>query len=93
MENKPRHWLERATRGEISGHIRKLKPLERRGLLEIFGDAADKRSRRMRLTPAGLALLIEAMPIWDQTQVDNERLIARPDPESLLGDLRSLSSL
>src|SRR5207302_8556468 len=30
-----------------------LKPLERRGLLAVTVDAADKRNRRLQLTPAG----------------------------------------
>src|ERR687888_442680 len=34
-----------------------LKPLERRGLVTVMVDAADRRSRRLALTPAGRALL------------------------------------
>src|ERR671929_1129273 len=30
-----------------------LKPLERRGLVEVTADPADRRSRRLTLTPAG----------------------------------------
>src|SRR3984957_6096890 len=30
-----------------------LKPLERRGLVEVIADPADRRSRLMKLTPAG----------------------------------------
>src|ERR1700675_532195 len=33
-----------------------LKPLQRRGLLEVTVDGGDKRSRRLRLTSAGRAL-------------------------------------
>src|SRR5215471_17031218 len=43
-----------------------LKPLERRGLVQVSIDAADKRTRRLKLTPAGRALLIVAVPIWKQ---------------------------
>lgn len=41
-----------------------LKPLERRGLVEIEADPADRRSRLLRLTDAGRAVLIAALPIW-----------------------------
>lgn len=41
-----------------------LKPLERRGLVESFPDADDRRSRRLRLTTEGQALLARAVPIW-----------------------------
>jgi DNA-binding MarR family transcriptional regulator len=40
-----------------------LKPLERRGLVKGATDPADRRSRRLILTPAGRALLLEAVPI------------------------------
>jgi DNA-binding MarR family transcriptional regulator len=44
-----------------------LKPLERRGLLTIFVDPDDKRSRRLMLTEAGQATLARALPIWEAT--------------------------
>lgn len=69
----------------------KLKPLERRGLVKVALDAADKRSRVMMLTEAGRALLAEAMPVWERTQAENQRLIVRSDANELLADLRALS--
>jgi DNA-binding MarR family transcriptional regulator len=42
-----------------------LKPLERRALLTVFVDPADKRSRRLMLTEAGGTLLARALPIWE----------------------------
>lgn len=50
-----------------------LKPLAKRRLLQIVVDPADKRSRLLRLTPAGLALLKRAVPIWERTHLDLER--------------------
>src|SRR6266568_1754226 len=41
-----------------------LKPLERRGLVTVTVDAADKRTRRLTLTPSGHALLGAAVPVW-----------------------------
>src|SRR5437763_13682973 len=41
-----------------------LKPLLRRGLVTIAIDEADRRSRRLSLTPAGRALLAAAVPVW-----------------------------
>jgi DNA-binding MarR family transcriptional regulator len=41
-----------------------LKPLERRGLLEIRHDDEDARVRRIVLTSAGHALLSKALPHW-----------------------------
>ena len=45
-----------------------LKPLERRGLVEVRVDPMDKRSRLMILTPEGQALLSSAVPIWEDAR-------------------------
>lgn len=41
-----------------------LKPLERRGLVCSAPDPHDRRSRRLQLAPAGLALLAQTFPVW-----------------------------
>src|SRR6201996_9866229 len=41
-----------------------LKPLERRGLVQVTVDPHDRRSRRLILTAAGRTLLTAAAPIW-----------------------------
>src|SRR6266404_3825557 len=53
-----------------------LKPLERRGLVEVTVGVADKRSRRLRLTPAGGALLATAVPVWAETHAAIELRLA-----------------
>src|SRR5215467_2618985 len=68
-----------------------LKPLERRGLVQVTIDDADKRTRRLALTPAGRALLIVAVPIWKQTHAIVEDLLPRANCEELRVDLRALS--
>jgi len=68
-----------------------LKPLERRGLVEIQVDEKDRRSRRLKLTSAGRRLLAEAMPLWEKAQAINEKLIPGTDPERLRANLRALS--
>src|SRR5712691_11348486 len=68
-----------------------LKPLERRGLVEVTVGVADKRSRRLRLTPAGGALLAAAVPVWAETHAAIELDLAGTDPDELRRDLRALS--
>lgn len=68
-----------------------LKPLERRGLVKIMVDDADKRTRRLSLTSAGRALLVAAVPVWRRTHAAIEGLLPRSNPEELRGDLRALS--
>ncbi|GAB4070964.1 winged helix-turn-helix transcriptional regulator [Ancylobacter sonchi] len=57
-----------------------LRPLERRGLIEIRPDAKDGRVRRVLLTEAGDRLLAEALVQWRGV---NERLAASLTGEQL----------
>ena len=68
-----------------------LKPLERRSLVTVMVDEADKRTRRLTLTPAGRALLRSAVPAWRRTHADIEHLLAGQSPDRLRADLRALS--
>ena len=68
-----------------------LKPLERRRLLTVTRDEADKRSRRLTLTPAGRALLAKVLPEWKRTLDEIERLLIRSNPDDLRAELRALS--
>jgi DNA-binding MarR family transcriptional regulator len=45
-----------------------LKPLERRGLVEVGVAEDDGRGRAVRLTDAGTRLLEQAIPLWQATQ-------------------------
>jgi DNA-binding MarR family transcriptional regulator len=49
-----------------------LKPLERRGLLTVAVDPKDRRNRRLALTPAGMAVLARALPVWTRTHAEIE---------------------
>jgi DNA-binding MarR family transcriptional regulator len=68
-----------------------LKPLVRRGLVELVSDPKDRRSRRPKLTPAGRRLLGEAMPIWERTLEAIRARLEDSDVERLLAELRALS--
>jgi DNA-binding MarR family transcriptional regulator len=68
-----------------------LKPLERRELVSLTIDSADRRARRMRLTAAGQKVLAAAVPIWEATHAETERLLGGSSPDQLRADLRTLS--
>jgi DNA-binding MarR family transcriptional regulator len=68
-----------------------LKPLERRDLVKVNIDDRDKRTRRLKLTAAGQALLVAAVPIWKQTHAIVEKLLPLANSEELRVDLRALS--
>ena len=65
---------------ERSALARNLKPIERRKLVTVT-PGKDKRTRTVKLTPAGRRKLAEALPKWDQAQT---RLI-RKDAGSSFG--------
>ena len=44
-----------------------LKPLRRGELVRVMVDVEDRRSRRLKHTPAGRALLARAVPVWQHT--------------------------
>src|SRR5712672_4844247 len=60
-----------------------LKPLDRRGLVRVTLDNADKRTRRLKLTSAGRALLVAAVPIWRDTHAAIEDLLPRSNRDKL----------
>jgi DNA-binding MarR family transcriptional regulator len=68
-----------------------LKPLERRGFVEVSVDPADRRSRLIRLTRTGRTCLAQAVPIWEQTHLLVEGLLQDTDPDRLRRDLHALS--
>jgi DNA-binding MarR family transcriptional regulator len=67
-----------------------LKPLVRRGLVEVAIDAADRRGRRLILTAPGRALLVAALPVWQREHAAIETRLAGADPDRLRADLRTL---
>jgi DNA-binding MarR family transcriptional regulator len=70
--------------------IANLKPLERRGQVTVSIDDADRRSRRLALTPAGRASLVAALPVRENHHFAIEALLTDIDPNRLRADLRAL---
>lgn len=68
-----------------------LKPLQRRGLVAAGTDAADRRSRLLKLTRAGRALLEKAVPVWQRTHAEIDRALAGHTPDRLRSALRRLA--
>jgi DNA-binding MarR family transcriptional regulator len=68
-----------------------LKPLERRGLINISPDPSDRRSRILILTAKGLHLMARAVPVWQSTHGEIERSMPEGIPNELRKGLRSLA--
>ena len=67
-----------------------LKPVQRRGLVTVGIDANDRRSRRLKLTRAGCALLARAVPIWRCSHAKIDPLLPRGGSDRLRDELRAL---
>lgn len=67
-----------------------LKPLERRGLVTVTIDPADRRQRRLALTQRGRRRLAAAVPIWDREHTAIDALFGVEGPKHLHAHLRAL---
>ncbi len=68
-----------------------LKPLARRGLVDVAIDPDDRRGRRLTLTSSGHRLLVAALPIWEREHRTIDKLVPPPGPEDLRSVLRALA--
>jgi len=68
-----------------------LKPLQRRGLIDVSVDAADRRSRCLKLTRQGRCVLAAAIPIWTRTHARIESQLAGLEPDLFRQGLNTLS--
>jgi len=69
-----------------------LKPLERRGLVEVANSPADRRSKVLVLTDEGRAALAGALPTWKKTHDEIERMMPVGDADGLRANLKALSA-
>ena len=67
-----------------------LKPLERRGLVRVAPDPADRRARRLTLTARGKDLLAQAVTIWQTTHGELERNLPSGNANELRKSLQAL---
>jgi len=67
-----------------------LKPLERRGWVNIVPNPRDRRARLLTLTPSGKAMLAAAVPIWKATHAALEERLPDGNGDRLRSDLAAL---
>lgn len=70
-----------------------VKPLARRGLLTVEPDPDDRRARRLRITPEGVALMRQAVPVWRQTHAEIDAALAPGLPDTLRDGLAHVAAL
>ncbi len=67
-----------------------VKPLARRGLLIVEPDPKDRRSRRLRITPEGVALMRQAVEVWRATHRELEAALGGERTQALRGGLAAV---
>lgn len=67
-----------------------LKPLQRRGWVNVTQNPKDKRGRLLSLTPEGKAVLAAALPIWERTHAVLEETLPGGS-ERLRSELQALA--
>ena len=70
-----------------------LKPLERRGLVDVMLDPEDRRRRVLTLTQPGKSLLAAAARIWEQSHAQLGHRIDEANTEVLQRELSALSQI
>ena len=68
-----------------------LKPLQRKGWIEIVINPSDRRERLLQLTTEGKAILAAAVPIWKATHGEIEKQLVGGNSDQVRRDLLVLS--
>ncbi len=68
-----------------------LKPLQRRGLVDVVPNPKDRRGRLLRLTDEGRAVLQKALPIWENTHAALGTTLPEGNGDRLRRDLQYLA--
>jgi DNA-binding MarR family transcriptional regulator len=68
-----------------------LKPLARIGYVKVAVGREDRRSRVLTLTGKGRAALRSAVPLWQKTQEEMDRRVAKTSPDRLRAALSALA--
>jgi len=70
-----------------------LKPLQRRGWIDVMENPKDRRRRLLSLTAEGKAALARALPIWESTHAAIDDRLPDGGPARLRQDLQAVSSM
>lgn len=68
-----------------------LKPLQRKGFVDVVPNPRDRRGRLLCLTDDGRAVLQKALPIWESTHAALEAKLPNGDADGLRRDLQYLA--
>jgi DNA-binding MarR family transcriptional regulator len=70
---------------------RNLQVLEKSGFIHLEDEMTDHRIKRIRITDLGVSKMNEAIPLWEQAQLDMERVLGRESIEEMMKTLKKLT--
>ncbi|MBX5147667.1 MarR family winged helix-turn-helix transcriptional regulator [Rhizobium lentis] len=70
-----------------------LKPLQRKGWVDVMENPRDRRGRLLSLTPEGKAALAKALPIWEMTHASIDDGLPDGGAARLRQDLQALAGV
>ena len=79
--NKELQWILVLDQTTLS---RNLKPLIRDGYLKLSAHSEDGRQKIISLSPAGIALYEEALPIWKAAQVELQQKVGIAETDNIM---------
>jgi MarR family transcriptional regulator, organic hydroperoxide resistance regulator len=69
---------------------RNLRVLEKLGYIRIEGEMADQRLKKIQISELGVSKRNEALPLWEQAQLEMERVLGRENIEVMMKSFKKL---
>lgn len=69
---------------------RNIRLLEKSGYIHLEGEMTDQRIKRLQISALGIYKMNEAKPLWEQAQMDMERVLGRESIEVIMKSVKKL---
>jgi DNA-binding MarR family transcriptional regulator len=69
---------------------RNLRVLEKSGYIRLEGEMTDHRIKRIQISDLGVSKMNEARPLWEQAQLEMQRLLGRENIEVIMKSVKKL---
>ena len=69
---------------------RNLRLLEKSGYIHLEGELTDQRIKRLQISNLGISKMNEARPLWEQAQLEMERILGRENIEAMMKTVKKL---
>jgi len=69
---------------------RNLKLLEKSSYIHLEGEETDQRIKRIQISDLGLSKVNEARPLWEQAQLEMERILGKENIEVIMKSVKKL---